>query len=234
MALDLLVFAPHPDDAEIGLGGTMARHVGLGHRVGICDLTAGELSSNGTPETRRHEAIEAGRALGLAWRDNLGLPDGGLTATPVQVRSIVRVIRQQQPRVIALPYWQDRHPDHVASSALVAEAAFKAGLRKYETELPAWSAEWTCYYFINDTAAASFVLDVSAHYETKRSALACYRSQFAPAEGDAVSTRLTHSTFIQMIEGRDAHLGALCGAAFAEAVIVREPVVRSTLFKAAE
>jgi bacillithiol biosynthesis deacetylase BshB1 len=232
MPLDLLVFAPHPDDAEIGLGGTMARHARLGHSIGICDLTAGELSSNGTTEIRRQEAEAASRALGLAWRENLGLPDGGLALTPAHVRSIVKVIREQQPRVIALPYWEDRHPDHVAASALVTEAVFKAGLRKYETALPAWSAEWSCYYFINDVEPPSFVVDVSEHYETKRASLACYQSQFAPMTNDAVSTRLTASSFIRMIEGRDAHLGSLCGVAFAEGVVVREPLVRPTLFKA--
>lgn len=234
MPLDLLVFAPHPDDAEIGLGGTIAHHAALGHRVGICDLTAGELSSNGTTEIRRQEADAAARALGLTWRDNLGLPDGGLESTPAHVRAVVKVIREQQPRVIAVPYWEDRHPDHVAASELITEATFKAGLRKYETALPAWSAEWSCYYFINDILPPSFVVDVSEHYEAKRASLACYQSQFASMPSDVVPTRLNASSFIRMVEGRDAHLGSLCGAGFAEGVVVREPLLRKTLFKASE
>src|SRR5882762_10926100 len=98
MSMDLLVFGPHPDDIEIGLGGTVARHAAAGHRVGLCDLTAGELSSNGTPEQRAVEAAEAARVLGAAWRENLGWPDGGIAATPPLVRSAVDIIRRHRPR----------------------------------------------------------------------------------------------------------------------------------------
>jgi N-acetylglucosamine malate deacetylase 1 len=234
MSLDLLVFAPHPDDAEIGLGGTIAKHTALGHRVGVCDLTAGELSSNGTVETRREEAAQAGRVLGLTWRKNLNLPDGGIVSTPQQVRAVTEIIRQQQPRTIAVPYGSDRHPDHVAASSLVGQAAFKSGLRRFEQGSQPWTPEWICYYFINDSVTASFVVDVSQAYPRKREALACYRSQFTPQDAEAVTTRLTAASFLQLIENRDAHLGALAGVAFAEGLVVREPVVRPTLFKAAE
>src|SRR6476620_2723182 len=112
MPLDLLVFGPHPDDLEIGLGGTIARHTAAGHAVGLCDLTEGELSSNGTVAGRREEAADAARVLGAAWRENLRWPDGGIAATPEQIRSAVDLIRRHQPRTIAIPYWDDRHPDH--------------------------------------------------------------------------------------------------------------------------
>ena len=114
MSIDLLVFGPHPDDIEIGLGGTVARHTAAGHQVGLCDLTLGELSSNGTPEQRQLEAGEAARVLGATWRENLGWPDGGIEPTPPMIRSAVDIIRRHRPRTIAIPYWDDRHPDHVA------------------------------------------------------------------------------------------------------------------------
>jgi N-acetylglucosamine malate deacetylase 1 len=230
MSIDLLAFGPHSDDIEIGLGGTVARHAANGHRVGLCDLTEGELSSNGTVEQRRAEAAEAARVLGVLWRENLKWPDGGIAATPEMIRSAVDVIRRHRPRTIAIPYWDDRHPDHVAASHVLRAAAFRSGLRRYAPEADAWQPEWVCYYFINDGAAPSFVVDVSAHYQRKRDALACYRSQFAADDG-AVATRLTDPTFRQLIESRDAQYGALAGVAFAEGVVVREPVRRSGLLK---
>ena len=234
MAIDLLVFGPHPDDLEIGLGGTIARHAAAGDRVGLCDLTEGELSSNGTVDERRTEAAAAARVLGAAFRENLKWPDGGIETTPPLIRSAVDVIRRHRPRSIAIPYWDDRHPDHVAASHVLRVAAFTSGLRRYATDADPWRPDWVCYYFINDSVPASFLVDVSAHYERKREALDCYRSQFAPPGddvGSAVPTRLTHSTFRQLIESRDAQFGAIAGVAFAEGIVVREPVQRAGLLK---
>src|SRR3954471_1908508 len=229
MTTELLVFGPHADDIEIGLGGTVARHAAEGHRVVLCDLTRGELSSNGTPEARLVEAEAAARVLGAALRENLGWPDGGIEPSSLLVRSAVDAIRRHRPRSIAIPYWDDRHPDHVAASHVLRSAAFKSGLRRYATDADAWRPDWICYYFINDSAAPSFVVDVSAHYQRKRDALDCYRSQFTPDAG--VPTRLTAATFRQLIESRDAQFGAHAGVAFAEGIVVREPVVRSGLLK---
>src|SRR5216117_142807 len=232
MAIDLLVFGPHPDDIEIGLGGTVARHAAAGHRVGLCDLTEGELASNGTVDERRSEASAAARVLGAMFRENLKWPDGGIEPTPPLVRSAVDLIRRHRPHTIAIPYWDDRHPDHVAASHVLRVAAFKSGLRRYATDADPWRADWVCYYFINDGARPSFVIDVSEHYQRKREALDCYRSQFAPADDDgAVPTRLTASTFRQLIESRDAQFGALAGVAFAEGIVVREPIARPGLLK---
>jgi bacillithiol biosynthesis deacetylase BshB1 len=228
--VDVLVFGPHADDIEIGLAGTIARHTAEGGRVGLCDLTRAELSSNGTPDERLLEARAAADVLGAAWRENLGWPDGGIAGTDDQVRAAIDLIRRARPRTVAIPYWADRHPDHVAASDVLRRAVFTSGLGRFETGEPHWRPDWVCHYFINDSAAPSFVVDVSAHYAKKRAALACYRSQFA-AGGAAVSTRLNAPTFRQLIESRDAQFGALAGVAFAEGVIVREPVVREGLLK---
>jgi bacillithiol biosynthesis deacetylase BshB1 len=229
--IDLLVFGPHADDIELGLAGTIARHTASGHRVGLCDLTRAELSSNGTVETRAAEAAEAARVLGAAFRENLGWPDGGIAETPAMIRSDVELIRQHRPRTVAIPYWDDRHPDHVAASQVLRRAAFNASLRRYETNLDPWRPDWVCYYFINDGATPSFVVDVSDYYQRKREALACYRSQFTPGAAGSVATRLTAATFQQLIESRDAQFGALAGVAFAEGIVVREPLQRSGLLK---
>jgi bacillithiol biosynthesis deacetylase BshB1 len=226
----LLVFGPHPDDIEIGMAGVVARHADLGFRVGLCDLTAGEMGSNGTPEERLEEAEAARAVLGAAWRANLRLPDRGLTPSPDQIASIVEVVRTARPRCIAIPYWQDRHPDHVAACALLTEAIFSAGLRRFISRAEAWRPELVCYYFINDHVTPSFVVDVSATYERKRQALTCHRSQFAPGGDKAVSTRLTSPIFPQRIQSRDALFGTDIGVAFAEGFVVKRPLARATLF----
>jgi len=229
-SVDVLAFGPHPDDLEIGLGGTLAKHSALGHSVGLCDLTRGEMSSNGTPEERVKEADRAAQVLGASWRENLALPDRGIGSSPEHVRRVVDLIRRARPRAIAVPYWRDRHPDHEASAALLRDAIFNAKLRRYDAGGEPWQPQWVCHYFINDSAPASFVVDVSAHYERKRQALACYGSQFAGAP-DHAKTRLNSPAFSQLIESRDAQLGALAGVQFAEGVIVTEPVARETLLK---
>jgi bacillithiol biosynthesis deacetylase BshB1 len=231
MAIDLLVFGPHPDDLEIGVGATIARHTAEGYGVGLIDLTAAELSSNGTPEERRAEAADAARVLGASFRENLAWPDGGIAVTPPMVRSAVDAIRRHRPRSVAIPHWQDRHPDHVHASDVLTTAVFTSGLRRYETEEEAWRPDWVCYYFINDSSPPSFVVDVSAYYERKRAALACYRSQFAAGPAGRVPTRLNAPTFRTLVESRDAQFGALAGVAFAEGFVVREPVQRATLLK---
>jgi bacillithiol biosynthesis deacetylase BshB1 len=227
--VDLLVFGPHPDDIEIGLGGSVAKHAALGHTVGLCDLTAGEMGSNGTVDERLAESEAARAVLGATWRINLRWPDRDITRDPERLRAVAIIVREARPRVIAVPYWSDRHPDHVAASQVLTEAVFNSGLRRYEAGGDAWKAERVCYYFINDAAIPSFVVDVSEHYETKRRALACHSTQFAPAAPDAVHTRLTTPRFRQLIESRDAQFGALAGVAFAEGVLVKDPILRPHL-----
>ncbi len=223
--VDILAFGPHPDDIEIGIGGTLAKHAANGRSVGMCDLTAGEMASNGTVEERLAEAEAARNVLGARWRINLRLPDRAIGSDMAHQRMVAELVRRCRPRVIAVPYWSDRHPDHVAASQLLTEAVFSAGLRRYPAAGEAWKPESICYYFINDAAPPSFVIDVSDHYETKRRALACHATQFRPAGADSVATRLTSARFQQLIESRDAQYGAQTGVAFAEGFIVRAPLL---------
>jgi bacillithiol biosynthesis deacetylase BshB1 len=230
-SLDVLAFGPHPDDIEIGAGGTLAKHAALGHRVGLCDLTRGELGSNGTPEERVIEAEAAARALGAVWRENLEWPERRIGRDEAHLRAAAEMIRRWRPRIVVVPYWDDRHPDHVASSQVLREAVFNAGLRRFDVKGDAWRPQWICYYFINEAATPSFVVDVSAHYETKRTALACHRSQFAPHTAAGIATRINTPLFMQLIESRDAQFGAQMGVLFAEGFVVRETLVRPNLFK---
>ena len=223
--VDLLVFGPHPDDLEIGAGGTIVKHAARGWRIGLCDLTAGEMGSNGTVEERLAEAEAARSVLGAAWRVNLGLPDRAFGHAPEHIRAAVDVIRRARPSTVALPYWSDRHPDHATASRMLIDAVFNSGLRKYEVAGEPWKPAAVCYYFINESAPPSFVVDVTAEYDAKRRALACHSSQFNAAAPGAVATRLTSPRFRQLIESRDAQFGALAGVEFAEGFVMREPVV---------
>jgi len=228
--VDLLVFGAHPDDLEIGAGGTVAKHAAMGLRVGLCDLTAGEMGSNGTVEKRLAEAEDARKVLGAVWRLNLRWPDRAIGSEPKHGLAATELIRQVRPKAIALPYWSDRHPDHEAASRVLTEAIFNAGLRRFNAEGEPWKPEMTSYYFINESTQPSFVVDVSQHYEIKRRALACHASQFRPSAGGA-QTRLTSPRFMTLIESRDAQFGVLAGVDFAEGFVIREPVLRPHLLR---
>jgi bacillithiol biosynthesis deacetylase BshB1 len=229
--VDLLVFGPHPDDLEIGAGGTIAKHAAAGLLVGLCDLTAGEMGSNGTVEERLAEAEAARAALGAAWRQNLRWPDRRIGKEPGHLDEAVAFLRRHRPRAVAVPYWSDRHPDHGAASEVLTEAVFTAGLRRYPSPGEPWRTDWICYYFINDSAPASFVVDVSDHYGRKRAALDCHVTQFNPRGAAVTATRLNTPLFRQLIESRDAQFGAMAGVNWAEGFVVREPLVRASLLK---
>lgn len=229
-SVDLLAFGPHPDDIEIGIGGVVAKAARSGRRVGLCDLTRGELGSNGTVDERLVEAAAAADLLGAEWRQNLEWPDGEIGG-PDQIRSAVECLRRSRPATVLVPHWEDRHPDHVAASHLLTQAVFKSGLRRFAAAGEPWRPDWVCYYFVNETSTPSFVVDVSDDYDIKRQALDCHRSQFTPAGAEAVSTRLTTSRFRQLVETRDAGFGVSVGVAFAEGFVVKEPVLRSDVMK---
>jgi bacillithiol biosynthesis deacetylase BshB1 len=223
--LDLLVFAAHPDDAEIGMGGTIAKAVRDGQKVGLIDLTYAEMSSNGDVETRQREAAEATAILGLAVRQNLGLPDRGLASLPAQLDRIVAAIRRYRPRIVFAPYPVDRHPDHVQCGKMAEEAVFNAKLRRYMPGEPAWTAEMLYFYFINDAHTPQLVVDITDVQEIKMNALRAYRSQFEPAAGQAdwVPTPLT-TGYLEQVEARDRLFGQPKRMAYAEGFIAKGAV----------
>lgn len=221
--LDILIFGAHADDAEIGMAGTIAKHTAAGFRVGICDLTYAEMSSNGTVENRIEEADKAAQILGLSVRTNLGLPDRGLYMTPSHIERITQEIRKYKPRIVFAPYWQDRHPDHIACSALVQEAVFNAKLRKYLPESDPVNVEQMYYYFINDVYEADFIVNVADHYETKIAALSAYRSQFVTGQG-TVATPLNQG-YVERVEARDRLMGQKRMLQYAEGFVSKVPLV---------
>jgi bacillithiol biosynthesis deacetylase BshB1 len=224
MSLDILIFGAHADDAEIGMAGTIAKHTAAGLKVGICDLTRAEMSSNGTVERRAAEAEAASAVLGLSARTNLGLPDRGLYITPENVAAVTAEIRRHAPKIVFAPYWEDRHPDHVMCSRLVEEAVFNAKLRRYMPELPPVRVDQICFYFINDLGRADLIVDISGYYSIKEKALGCYSSQFelGAAGADVVSTPLNQG-YIERVKARDSLLGQRSLIPFAEGFAVKSP-----------
>lgn len=222
-SLDILIFGAHADDAEIGMGATIAKHTKRGIKVGLCDLTYAEMSSNGTVETRIEEAEQAASILGVKVRTNLGLPDRGLFATQANIERITQEIRKFKPRIVFAPYWQDRHPDHVACSGLVQEAVFNAKLRKYLPDSEPVNVEQMYFYFINDVYEADLMVDVTDCYDEKIAALSAYRSQFITAQG-TVATPLNQG-YIERVEARDRILGQKRMLTYAEGFVSKLPLV---------
>jgi bacillithiol biosynthesis deacetylase BshB1 len=222
MSVDILAFSPHPDDAELGCGGSLLLAAQQGRRVVIADLSAAEKSSRGTPEGRRRETEEATRRLGLSARLSVGLPDTEIGTQPAHRVPIIQIIRETRPRIVLAPFEQDRHPDHAAASKLVTEACFLAGVSQVGTGQP-HRPERVIYYMIHHPFEPSFVVDISGVWDQKMDALAAYQSQFAPGS-DEFQTAISRPDFMRFIRARAVVFGALIGAAYGEAFYVPGPV----------
>jgi bacillithiol biosynthesis deacetylase BshB1 len=221
MPLDYLVIAPHPDDAELGVGGTILLLQEQGASVGVLDLTDGEPTPFGSPEIRRRETEAATQVLGLAWRGNLGLPNRRLEASLEARAKLAGALRELRPRCLFAPFWEDAHPDHVAASALVDAARFWAKLTKSDLPGQPHYPQRLLYYFsvhLRIQPRPSFVLDISPHLPRKMQALECYRSQFI--EGRPMTT----PTLLDDLRDRARYWGWAIGAAHGEPFVCREAV----------
>lgn len=213
-----MAFAAHPDDAEIGAGGTLALHARLGYEVVVCDLTQGELATNGDPAVRAREAAEAARILGLVARECLGLRDRELAPTPERVRAVAEAVRRWRPRVVLAPAAGDRHPDHDGAACLVREGVFSAGLERYPARGEAHRTARVVFYLVNARVQPTFVVDVSDFYGLKRQALGAYASQFGSREAGERPTPLNQG-FLEWVELRDRWFGSLAGVERAEGFV---------------
>ncbi len=217
--LDYLVIAAHPDDAELGAGGTILALKAQGARVGILDLTSGEPTPHGTPEIRQREADAASAIFGLDWRGNLGLVNRALVADLDARHRLAGILRRLRPRVLLTHYWEDAHPDHVAASALVDAARFWSKLTKSDLPGAPHYPERILYYFsihLRLHVQPSFVVDVSAHHDDKLRAVACYHSQFI--EGRPT----TYPTVLDTLRDWARYWGWAIGALHGEPFVSRE------------
>jgi bacillithiol biosynthesis deacetylase BshB1 len=225
----ILAFGIHPDDVEIGCGGTVARCASAGDEVIIVDLTRGESSTNGTPEERAREAVEAARILGASHRDNAGLPDTGVQSEdPAQTRAVVALIRAYRPDVVLIPNPDDQHPDHESGGALIQRAMFLSNVNGYATEQDGkrqerWNVARALFYSGRREVKPHVVVDITSHYETKLASVRAHATQVGGGQG-RLATRLNDDTFWGSIEGRALVAGRRVGVKYGEAFQLVAPV----------
>lgn len=235
MKIDVLAFGAHPDDVELSAAGTLLHHAKLGHRIGIVDLTQGELGSRGTKETRKVEAAAAAEILGLDVRVNLQMADGFFEHNETNLRLIIEQIRRFQPEIVLANAISDRHPDHGKGSKLVSEACFLAGLRRIETS---WEGEpqlafrpKAVYHYIQDRVIPpDFAIDITPYIETKFAAIRAYKTQFWDPNSEEPQTPISGQEFFDFLRGRMAEFGRGIGVQYAEAYTVERLIGVNSLF----
>ncbi|MEE9127948.1 MAG: bacillithiol biosynthesis deacetylase BshB1 [Planctomycetota bacterium] len=222
---DVMVLAPHPDDAEIACAGVLLQLVAAGRRTCVVDLTRGEMGSRGDTETRAQECDAATGMLGIEHRRNLGLPDAMLRDDDDTLAQVVGVIRELQPRILLAPHWKDVHPDHRAGAEIARRAFFHSGLRNYNKDVPAFRPALLAHYPGNDPIVPSFCVDISAEVEAKRRVIECYASQVQDADASHMVRKVP---YLRRVEARDRYFGGFIGCAAAEPFFVEGPLsVRS-------
>lgn len=229
MNLDVLVFAAHPDDAELAMGGTIAKLTFNNLRVGIVDLTRGELGTRGTAEIRQKEAFLAAGILKVSIRENLHIPDGNIERNKENLIKIVMAIRKYRPKIIFAPYFNDRHPDHIHTSRLVKEAMFATGLIKVKTfdkevSQNVYRPRKLFYYMQTYLFEPTFVVDISECFETKMKAVQCYGSQFHNPRSKEPETFISRPEFLGLIESRAMVYGFQIDKKFGEAFFCEEKI----------
>jgi N-acetylglucosamine malate deacetylase 1 len=210
--LDILVIAAHPDDAELGCSGTIAAQVAKGYKVGIVDLTQGEMGTRGTPETRIQEANEAAKILGLSARENLGFQDIFFQDDRSHQIELIKIIRKYQPEIVLANAIADRHPDHGKGASLATNACFMSGLRKIETDLDgkpqaAWRPKFVYHYIQNNYIQPDFIFDISEFWETKVASIMAFASQFYDPKSEEPASFISSPEFLPFIESRARELG---------------------------
>ncbi|WP_018478075.1 bacillithiol biosynthesis deacetylase BshB1 [Pontibacter roseus] len=222
MKLDILAFASHPDDVELGCAGTILAHIAAGKKVGVVDLTRGELGTRGTPAERVEEAEAAAKIMGLSVRDNLGFADGFFANDKEHQLQIVRKVRQYQPDIVLMNALHDRHPDHGRGAAVVAEACFLSGLKMIKTlgdsglEQEAWRPG-AMYNFIQDRyITPDFVVDVTPFWDKKLEAIRAFRTQFFNPDDTSPNTYISSPEFLDFIDARAREYGHAIGVTYGE------------------
>ena len=216
MKLDILAIGVHPDDVELSCAGTIAKHVEAGKKVGILDLTKGEMGTRGTIETRKQEAADAAKILGLSTRENIGIEDAFFENNKVNQIKIIEVIRKYQPAIILANATSDRHPDHGRGAKLISDACFYSGLAKIETGQQPWRPN-AVYHFIQDRfIQPDFVIDVTNFLEIKIKSIMAYKTQFYNPESKEPQTPISGEDFIEFIKARMRTFGRDAGFKYAE------------------
>ncbi len=223
--LDILAFAAHPDDVEISCSGTLMKHIALGHKVGIVDLTQGDLGSRGTIETRNKEASKASDLMGIQVRENLRMADGFFENNEENKLKIIEIIRKYRPDIVLANAIKDRHPDHGRAASLVSDACYYSGLRKIESFCEGVNQDAhrpkAVYHYIQDKyIKPDFVVDVTEYFDRKMESIKVYKSQFYDPNSEEPETPISGEEFFEFIIGRMANMGRPIGARYAEGFTV--------------
>ncbi|WP_067550458.1 bacillithiol biosynthesis deacetylase BshB1 [Algoriphagus sanaruensis] len=233
--LDILVIAAHPDDAELACSGTIAAHVAKGHKVGIVDLTKGEMGTRGTPEIRIEESTEAARILGLSARENMGFKDIYFKDDEEHQHQLIRMIRKYQPEIVLANAVTDRHPDHGKGSSLASNACFMSGLRRIETELDGvqqapWRPKYVYHYIQNNYIEPDFIFDITDYWDTKIASIMAFKSQFFDPNSAEPSSFISSPEFLPFIESRSREMGHRIMTKYGEGFTVERYIGVKDLF----
>lgn len=235
MKLDILVLAVHPDDAELGCSGTIAKHIALGKKVGIIDFTRGELGTRGTAETRDEEAADSAKILGIHARENLRFRDGFFKNDEEHQLEVIKMIRKYQPEIILTNALHDRHPDHGRAGDLANDACFLSGLPKINTELDgvpqqAWRPRLQLQYIQDRYIKPDVIIDITPYIETKLASIKAFKTQFFNPELDGPDTYISSPDFFESVIGRSREFGKSIGTTYAEGFTCRKLLGVNSLF----
>jgi bacillithiol biosynthesis deacetylase BshB1 len=234
MKLDILAFGAHPDDVELGCGGTIAKEVAFGKKIGIVDLTRGELGTRGTAEIRDKESEAAAKILGVQFRENLNMRDGFFINDEAHQLKVIQMIRKYQPEIVLCNAVDDRHIDHGKGSKLVSDACFLSGLRKIETNFQgenqmAWRPKVVYHYMQWKNSQPDFVVDITGYNEIRVKAILAYSSQFYNPDSKEPETPIASKNFLESLNYRAQDLGRLIGKDFAEGFTVERYLAVNSL-----
>ena len=236
MKLDILAFGAHPDDIELAAAGTLLKHIDQGKKVGIVDLTLGELGTKGTATTRISEAHNSAKILNIDVRENLQLSDGFFEIDETSLLKVIHQIRKYKPEVIICNANSDRHPDHGRGGDLVTRACFLSGLIKIGTQnndgslQDPWRPKVVYRYVQDNWITPDFVVDITAHYETKMKSILAYKTQFYNPEDKGPATPISSPEFLEFLNGRAANFGRIIGARYGEGFTVERSIGVNSFF----
>ncbi len=223
MFVDVLAFSPHPDDADLACGGLLLKLKGMGYTTGIVDLTEAELSSNGDPDTRRKETLNASKILKLDIRENLKIGDSAVANNLENRLKIIEIIRKYKPALAVIPYKKDRHPDHENSSKLLKDAIFMSGLKNFKTDIEFHKPKIVISYMLNYQFKPNFIVDISDYYIQKMEVFAAYKSQFG-REDDGQSTYINSRYFYDLITSRNKYYGLKVNVEYGEPFLIESDI----------
>jgi len=221
--VDVLAFGPHPDDIEMGCGGTLVKLKDIGYSIGVIDLTAGEMGTRGTAQLRARESEKASEILGVEFRKNLNMPDGRLWNNDDNRKKVIGIIRTYRSKIIISAHWLDDHPDHVQGAHILKDAYYMAGFRNMYGDLESHRPAAILYYMCRQEFEPTFIVDITKEFDRKMDAVKAYASQFYNSKSDEPETPLSHPDFLDLFTVRAKYYGKMIGCTYGEPFFTKYP-----------